>query len=196
MKIIGLTPKLRREVQALRASHGAVIASFTRRNKEFAGYDTRRAGLEKEIQKLEDSADPDDRQKILKLAELQVELGLVKKRLATLSTASDEPIDELTPLLNQARDILPRALAATWENLLTTAAKAIRPFCQDDAWARGQAGQLPVFVHAGPVLLWPHRYVMPNIAMAHAIVKRSDEILAGNINWDFDAKMTKVKKPK
>jgi hypothetical protein len=194
MKIIGLNPKLRREVQALRASHAAVVATFTRRNKDFSGYDTRRARLESEISKLEDSADPDDRPKILKIAELKTELGLVQKRLAALSTASDEPIDELTPLLDQARDVLGRAIAPTLENLIDTAARALRPFCQDDAWARGQAGQLPIIAHAGPVLLWPNRLAVTGIGIARLIIKRCDEILAGELNWTFNPKITKRKK--
>lgn len=183
MKIIGLPPKLRREVESLRNEIAAIIANFDSRNSEFSRFDKRRQSLESEIEKLERDADPDDRLKIRQLAERQVELGLIRKKLDHLGDTSEVPITELQPLLTEAKTLLPRVLKPTADAFIERIVKLVRPYYLDRKSAIWAAQQTPAAAQLFQTIHWPHH--MPSIGGAHAIVRRCDEVLAGRLKWKF-----------
>ena len=125
------------------------------------------------------------------LGQKRTELDLVKSRLSQIPGLPQEEIDGIQNLMRETDHAVAAALMPTMDDYAAEVAKLIRPFCSNDNWAIGLARQTPASMSLGAFCTMQYGRIsfgLPNIQSA---IKRCDEILAGELKWEFNPNQAK-----
>jgi hypothetical protein len=182
MKVI-IEADQKSQVQKAREALQQAIDGILAANQALSKLEAREQTLIAEISDLEASS-PDNAKAIRALGDKRLELEITQRRLGEASpTVTSGQFSVLHTATRSAAQVIARALKETEEVYLAGVAQALRPFCSTDAWARGLALQTSASVSLASVT---RRAYGTSIVDARAAVARMDEILSGELAFNFD----------
>ncbi|HEX3627266.1 MAG TPA: hypothetical protein VH280_17810 [Verrucomicrobiae bacterium] len=138
------------------------------------------SALQAEIQELEGAAPSKSNARAL--SDKRAELELVSRRAGEIKPK--DPAAELTMvnLMNEGRRLLNDVFPSTIKDFLKPIVAVIRPFATSDAQAEKLARETEAYKALKARLYWSHT--------AMDMIRRYDEILAGEIAWNFNPKIS------
>ncbi|MEI7534126.1 MAG: hypothetical protein WCK57_07115 [Verrucomicrobiae bacterium] len=181
-----------KELTTLRGQLAAELATLTKSSKELERLENKQATLQAEIAALEE-ANSDSETAASSLATKRVQLESVVKKISTLA---DDPAAVTTPRELELRELLKRfariasaATAPDIEKYGRSISAKLREYCYDEATAYGLALRTPAYSFLISKYAWPFGSNMFSVGELKHAIARADEILSGELNWTFDAKI-------
>jgi hypothetical protein len=180
-------------IKTLRGNLAAWLKTFTDSASDLERLTTDRTTLKEEIAKL-DGQKSISESNALKLAGKRIQLEKMDAKIEELSTvdvnADESQQRQVSELL---REFAKQAAAATGPGVMAYAkeiADKIRPWCNSDEAAMALAYQIP----AAKSLMNNYRLPFGNsfisVGELKRAIARADEILAGELVWKWDAKIS------
>jgi hypothetical protein len=191
MKIIGLKKTDLEEIKMHRATLDAELKATIGHQNKFADLLEKQTQLQREIATLE-SDDPSE-DSASRLTQKRTELELTDRRLNEAQPLDVDAQHRFRALLREGQQILSRILHPTYTDFLSPIISALRPYVTSD----GLAGKLARETQAAKALKIRlfRDYAYAGIGGGEAryiaqILQQYDEILAGEITWTFNAKIS------
>ena len=178
---VKITAEMRRDLETLRLQIQTVLAAMTRSNGTLGRLTTRRSQLAAEIAEIE-GADNPGKEAIASLGDKETELRLVDRKIEQLSGTGTHG-EELAKLQHEATQLVKRALKPSQDDCEAEIMSGLRPFYRAErfsvvmARATDKAMDFGAFVHRG---------FGRSIPEANLALKVIDEILNGELSWQFD----------
>lgn len=191
MKIVNLTEAQKSEVKLHQEKISVELSALLKANQALNKLTQRQTTLEKEIATLE-SVGPDDKSAIQKLGEKRTELELVTRRISEIPVTSDTELEQkMKSLLREATVMIPKILLPTYEKYLAEVSALLRPFSIDDGWAKGVAQKTNAAISLAQAISRNYGLYGGAVSNAKEVLKRYEEILAGEFAWEFNPKLNK-----
>ena len=180
-------------IKTLRGELAAWLKTFADSASDSDRLDGEKTKLQEEITKLDSGASISEAN-ALKLAGKRIQLEKVSNKIEELSTV-DVKADEVQQrkISELLREFAKQAAAATAPGVIAYCkeiADKIRPWCHSDEAALALAYQIP----AGKSLMnscrVPFGHSVFSVGELKRAIARADEILAGELAWTWDAKIS------
>lgn len=190
MKLIGITKSDLEQIKAHRAVLATTLKGATGKQSQFESLLEKQSTLQAEIAALE-KENPTEKA-VQSLTTKRTELELVSRRLDEMQPLDPTTEVKFQALQREAKLILDRVLSPTYNDYLMPIISALRPFSVSEAHARKLASETNAAKYLAARLFndYAHPVVSNGARMAAVILKRYDEVLAGEIKWQFDPKLS------
>jgi hypothetical protein len=191
MKLTTITKEKRDKIIELRGKLAAVLGEETTATDELTRLNERQEKLQEEISKLE-KANSESEESATKLATKRVQLEQVCKKVSVLTKSTPATVAgrelEISGLLRQAARALASATGPDVEKYALAIAAKLRPFCSDAATARSLAYQTPAAKNLLIITTRAWGSFGVNVAELKAVIDYSDQIISGEISWEWNSK--------
>ena len=182
MKILKLTPEIKAEIKEQRDTLAEALNDILKFDQGLQKLVDRSGKLTTEIAKLK-TANPDDKAAIHSLGEKRTELELVEGQIEGRPKHNVPDQQILIAHLRQASRLLNRTLLPTYEDYVSKIAALLRPYHTSDAWAKNTANQTQAAKSLAALIAVDFGH---GVNYAKAALKRCDDILAGELPWEFN----------
>ena len=192
---ITLTKTQHAEITQLRGELAVILKGLASNAAEIDRLNELEQDLKLEITTLE-KANSESECDATKLAAKRVQLERVSQKIQSFDSevGSRSRSDEVQKrvaiqiLLKKFAGVAIVATGDVVEAYAKEVASKIRPFCQDDQFARGMAYTLPAVKHLAQTYSRRFGTLVVTIPEIRDAIARADEILSGNLSWTFDSK--------
>lgn len=186
---ISLSKAQKENLTELRGKIAESLAAILKTNTALDRAEKQQATLTAEIDELERSAEPGDKEAVRALADKRVELDLVNRQLHDLPPPSPQQMDEINALRREADRAAEVAAEPAVTAYATTIAEKLRPYCISDAHALHLARQTQAAIAQAGASLRRFGNSSFTVALVKAQLAHIDSILGGEIAWSFDPKL-------
>jgi hypothetical protein len=180
MKLTNITPAQIAKIKDHRSILAGQMRKITGAQNRLDDLLSQQLALQAEIRELENAAP--SRENARMLSDKRSELELCGGRLGEIKPNDPAAELALSNLMNEAVQLLNEVFPPTIKDFLKPIVAAIRPFTASDRQAEKMARETEAYKALKARLYWTHT--------ASEVIRRYDEILAGEIAWNFNPKIS------
>jgi hypothetical protein len=181
-----------KKIRPLRDQLNSELDAVLKSNRELNRLSNLQESITKEIADLEAAGDFENKKSVQSLVEKRIELEHITAKISQnpddLSWQTKDLLNGLLREIDRAAEI---ALIPTEENYLKEIAKVIREFCQDENYAVGIVRKTPAAMSLAGVCHVRFGNIGFTVPNAQQAIRHCDEILSGELAWEFDNKLGK-----